>query len=373
MKNGKITWGVLGAGGILNRWIKGAMQVSGSEIAAVASRTRESAEAAARTYGIPEALSYEELLARGDIDAVYVAVPHTAHRDLALAAMRAGKAVLVEKPACVTAEDWDLLAACAKQEDVFLMEAVWTRFFPLIPEVARIIDSGEIGEVRMLQSAFSFRVGEGATAETTRLLDPDRAGGGLLDVGVYNLHFAEMILGGKPEAVTGLSALRREDGTVFTSGSAGANACCEGDPGESGDISHGSQPSRLVDDLAGYVAGYKGGALAVMTSGVGANIPDTATIFGTLGRIVMPVFWKPTSAEIISPAGTRTIARPVPQRVPGIEDEGYQFEIEHVNDCLREGIKESPVMMWEKTRQVLETCDELRRSWGLLYPFEEAD
>ena len=135
----KIRWGLLGAGVIIDRWIKGAMQVEDMEIAAVASRTAESARHMAEKYGIPEVMSYGELLGRDDIDAVYVPVPHTAHKDLTIRALEAGKNVLVEKPAAVTAADFEEMAACAKKNGKFLMEAVWTRFFPLAGKLEEVL------------------------------------------------------------------------------------------------------------------------------------------------------------------------------------------------------------------------------------------
>ena len=128
----KFRWGLLGAGVILDGWLNGLRQVEDAEIAGIASRTPETAQAKAKKYGIGEAMSYDEMLRRTDIDAVYIPVPHTAHKELAIRAMEAGIPVLVEKPASVTAEDWKEMTDCAVRNNVFLMEAVWTRFFPAI-------------------------------------------------------------------------------------------------------------------------------------------------------------------------------------------------------------------------------------------------
>lgn len=334
-----IRWGLLGAGAILNRWMKGARQVEDMEIAAVASRTRESAEATARKFGIPEALSYEELLAREDIDVVYIAVPHTAHKELALQAMRAGKHVLVEKPAAVNAADFEEMTACAREQKVFLMEAVWTRFFPLAEAVRSCLDSGEIGQVRVVQSAFAFR--SDPSEGSGRLFDPERAGGGLLDVGVYNLHFADMIYEKEPVRMTGLGSFDTDELHL------------------------------QVDEQASYLAQYDKGELAVLTCAVRTDMPDTAYIYGTDGYVEIPVFWKPTRMHIIKGTERRTVEMPVPQRIEGIEDEGYQYEIQHVNGCIREGRTESPVMTWEKSLHVLQQCDRLRREWNFRYPFEK--
>lgn len=338
MEKREIRWGLLGAGQILNRWMKGAAQVDGMTIAAVASRTKETAERMRQRFQIPEALTYEEMLARDDIDVVYVPVPHTAHKELAMAAMRAGKAVLVEKPAAVTAADFEELVSCAKEQDVFLMEAVWTRFFPMAEKIRGLIGKDGIGEVRAIHTAFSYRIPDDAGG---RLTDPNTAGGGLLDTGVYNFHFTDMILNKEPVALTGLASFDTDEMHL------------------------------QVDEQASYIARYNRGELAVMTSGIRTDMPDTAFIYGTRGRIEVPVFWKPARMKVTIGAEAYTVECPVEQRVEGIEDEGYQYEIRHVNQCLREGKKESGIMTWEKSLSVLRQCDQLRREWGFRYPFED--
>ncbi len=204
MKGGKIRWGLLGAGAILNRWMKGAVQVEDMEIVAVASRTMETVRRMANQFSIPNALSYEELLERDDVDAVYIPVPHAGHKELALKAMKAGKHVLVEKPAAVTAKDFDEMTACAAKQRVFFMEAMWTRFFPLIEALRICLDEERIGQVRALHSSFAFR---SDPQQSPRLFLPEQAGGALLDTGVYNLHFAEMVFQKQPEKITGLASI----------------------------------------------------------------------------------------------------------------------------------------------------------------------
>lgn len=338
MEKKEIRWGLLGAGNILNRWMKGARQADGMKIVAVASRTRETAVKMAEKFEIPEVLTYEEMLDRKDIDVVYIAVPHQAHKELALRAMNAGKHVLVEKPATVTAEDFEILTECARRNQVFLMEATWTRFFPLVEQIKEILNQGRIGKVYAVHSAFSCSIPEGYTG---RLTDMEQAGGGLLDIGVYNLHFARMILEKDPIALTGL-AVRDTD-----------------------------ELHLQVDEQASYIAQYEGGELAVMTSGIRADMPDTACIYGSKGHLVIPHFWKPSCAQLVIGSQVEELASPVPQKYQEFEDEGYQFEIIHVNDCLRQGIQESPMMPWKVTLSVLKQCDQLRESWGLKYPFEQ--
>lgn len=337
MSERNIRWGLLGAGAILNRWMNGARQVEDMEIVAVASRTRETAEHVAKQFGIPDALGYEEMLAREDIEAVYVPVPHVGHKELALQAMKAGKHVLVEKPAVVTARDFDELVECAKEYQTFLMEAVWTRFFPLAEVLRTYIDNGVIGQVRSLHSAFCSR---SELQRAIRLFDPNLAGGALLDVGVYNLHFADMIFEKEPVHLTGLASMDTDELHL------------------------------QVDEQGSYIAQYDQGELAVMTSAIRTSMPDTAFIYGTQGYIEIPTFWKPTRMHVIAGERDKWIERPVSQNIPGIEDEGYQYEIRHMQECIRRGLLESPVMTWQKSRNVLAICDRLRADWGLKYPFE---
>ncbi|MGN0314056.1 MAG: Gfo/Idh/MocA family protein [Fusicatenibacter sp.] len=335
-----IHWGILGAGAILNRWIMGAWQEKDMDITAVASRNPESAKAAACKFQIPKAMSYGELLSQPDIDVVYVAVPHTAHKELALQAMRAGKHVLVEKPAAVNAAEFEEMTACAREHNVFLMEAVWTRFFPLSYALQKCLVQGQIGQIQALHSAFSFR--QKAYAGSGRLFDPWRAGGGLLDVGVYNLHFADMVLNKEPLRITGLASFDTDELHL------------------------------AVDELATYIAQYDKGVLAVMTSGIRTEMPDTAYIYGTDGYLVIPHFWKPTQMQLISGSKVYQTELPVEQHVNAIKDEGFQYEIRHVNECIRSGLSESPIMPWKKTLSVLRQCDTLRQEWNFTYPFEQA-
>ena len=125
-----------------------------------------------------------------------------------------------------------------------------------------------------------------------------------------------------------------------------------------------------VDEQGSYIAQYDQGELAVMTSAVRTSMPDTAYIYGTKGSIEIPSFWKPTRMHVMTDGRDEWIERPVSVDGDGNEDEGYQYEIRHVQECIRSGKTESPVMTWEKSRSVLAICDRLRSDWGLRYPFE---
>lgn len=330
----KLKWGLLGAGALLDRWMQGAVQADDMEIAAVASRTRTTAKRQAEKWNIPEALTYDEMLARSDFDVLYIPVPHTAHKELAIRAMDTGHNVLVEKPGAVCASDWKEMTDCAKKNGVFLMEAVWTRFFPVVAELLNEIKKGTIGEVRVVQSAFAFRIADDYEG---RLIDPKLGGGSLLDVGVYNLHFAEMIYGSAPDNLIGLAS------------------------------SDTDKQHLPVEEQCACVGQYRNGALAVMTSAIRTEMSDTAYIYGSDGYIKVPRFWSPDEIEIVKDGKSVKISKPVPQNVPGMRDEGYQFEIHHVNECIRAGLKESPLVPFSRTADVLAQCDELTRQWGIMH------
>ena len=334
----KMKWGLMGAGALLDRWIRGAAQVEEAEIAAIASRTRETAEKQARKYGIPGAMSFEEMLDRQDLDVIYILTPHTAHRDLAIRAMEKGFPVVVEKPAAVTAADWAAMEACARDHGVFLMEAFWTRCFPMTERMLEFLRSGGIGDIRNVQISFAFRNGDDYRG---RLYDPMLAGGALLDVGVYTLHFTRMIFGRDPVSFTSLAAMDTDELHL------------------------------QVDEQCAMISQYENGAMAVANAAIRTAMPDTAWVFGTEGYIRVPVFWKPEKMEIVRGGRTETVELPVPQKVRGVQDEGYQFEIRHVQDCLEKGLKESPLIPHEATASVLRLCDLARQQWGLKYPFEK--
>ena len=334
----KFRWGLLGAGVILDGWLNGLRQVEDAEIAGIASRTPETAQAKAKKYGIGEAMSYDEMLRRTDIDAVYIPVPHTAHKELAIRAMEAGIPVLVEKPAGVTAEYWKEMTDCAVRNNVFLMEAVWTRFFPAIQRMKELIAEGTIGEVRCVQSAFTDRISDDYQG---RLTDPMTAGGALLDIGVYNLHFAELVYGCQPLRWASLASI-------------------------------GTDQMKLeVDEQACYIGQYENGALSILTSAIRTQMTNNAWVYGTKGSIMLPEFYMPDRLEITVGDKKYTEFYPVPQHAEGIRDKGYQFEIRHVQECIRNGLKESPVVPYDITASVLTQCDILRKQWGLKYPFEK--
>jgi predicted dehydrogenase len=178
----KFRWGILGTGAIARQFVQGLNSLPEAEVLAVGSRSRASAEKFADKRGIPRRQAgYDDLASDPDVDVVYVATPHPFHAENAALCLEAGKAVLCEKPFCVNAAEAERVVGLAREKGLFLMEGMWTRFFPLMEEVRRMISEGAIGELRMLNVDFGFRAD---LDPTTRLFDPKLGGGALLDVGV---------------------------------------------------------------------------------------------------------------------------------------------------------------------------------------------
>lgn len=325
-----IRWGILGLGRIAGKFALGLQSVPDAKLVAVGSRTAEKATAFAAEFNVPRAYgSYEAMLGDPEVDAVYVATPHPMHHEAAMLCIKAKKAVLCEKPFTLNARECRDLIDCARQENVFLMEAMWTRFLPPMAQVRDWLAQGVIGEPRLLTADFGYRTEWNPAG---RALNPQLGGGALLDVGIYPLALASMVFGGSPVKVTGHCYL-----------------------GETG-----------VDEQSAMLLSYRGGALAVLTCAVRTHTPHEARIMGTEGAIYLPGFWHATEVTL-----TRTghaAETVVPERVGN----GYNYEAVEVGRCLRAGLKESPVMPLAETLTSMCTLDELRRQWGLVYPQEKA-
>lgn len=332
MTTATVRWGILGLGSIARTFATGLKAVPGAQLVAVGSRDAAKAQAFAKDFAAARAhASYEALCADPGVDAIYVATPHPNHRDNALAVIAGGKALLCEKPFTVNAEELGEIVAAARKAKRFAMEAMWTRFLPVHAKVREWLAAGAIGEPRMVTADFGFRAG---WDPKSRLLDPQLAGGGLLDVGVYTIALANMALagpGGSAQKVAGFAHI-----------------------GESG-----------VDEQAAMVLGYAGGRLASLSCAVRTNTPQDARIDGTEGSIRIPGFWHATRAELHGKGGARETFE-----MPN-QGNGYEHEAIEVGRCLAAGLTESPVIPLDESLAIMRTMDELRRQWGLRYPFEK--
>ncbi len=323
-----LRWGILAAGGIAAKFAADVPAHSSGTVVAVGSRSLERAQAFASTHQIPTAHgSYADLVADEQVEAVYVASPHSEHLEHAMLAIEAGKPVLIEKSLTRNAAEARELFAAAKARGVFVMEAMWSRFLPHMVAMRQVIASGEIGEVHMLTAEH----GQGLDhlEDEHRLKNPDLAGGAVLDLGVYPISFAQAVLGA-PDQITAV-------GTMTTTG---------------------------VDESEAITLRYGNRALALLGASLKGATRNAATITGTKGRIeIEPTFYAPTSMTVRPREGDpRTIA-------PSVGG-GFEYQAAEVARCVAEGHLESDVHTWAHTLAVMETMDEVRRQLGVVLPGE---
>jgi predicted dehydrogenase len=315
-----IRWGILGTGGIASTFAAD-LELTGSGTAvAVGSRREASANAFADRFGIPNRhAGYEALVADPEVDVVYVATPHPMHHGDALLALRAGKHVLVEKPFTMNAAEAEELVAEARARGCFLMEAMWARFVPHMREVQGLLADGVLGEIATVHADHSQWFAE---ERSHRLFAPELGGGALLDLGIYVVSFASMVLG-EPDRVAALA-----------------------DPAFTG-----------VDAQTSILLGHTSGAHAVLNCTLRALGPTRAAIIGTEGRIeIEGPFYAASAFTLIPREGE-------PQRMfdPPAEG-GLRHEADEVARCVGEGLLESPLMPLDESVAIMRTMDAVTRS-----------
>ncbi|KOX32421.1 MULTISPECIES: Gfo/Idh/MocA family protein [unclassified Streptomyces] len=327
--SGTVRWGILATGGIAERFTTDLLTLDGAEVVAVASRSEAPARAFAERFGIPRAYGeWAGLFADADVDVVYVATPHHAHRAAAGLALEAGKAVLCEKALTLNAREAAELVALARDRGLFLMEAMWMYCNPLIRRIAELVRDGAVGEVRTVQADFGLA---GPFGADHRLRDPKTGGGALLDLGVYPVSFAQLLLG-EPDTVQAHALLSPEG----------------------------------VDLNTGMLLGWSGtGASALLSCSIAADTPLTASVTGSLGRIDVPRgFFFPERFTL-----HREGAEPE-EFVAEADPHSFRHEAAEVTRCLRAGEKESPLVPLDGSLAVMRTLDAVRDRIGVRYPGE---
>ncbi|HEY0949820.1 Gfo/Idh/MocA family oxidoreductase [Nocardioides sp.] len=332
-----IGWGILATGKIAHAFARDLALVPGARLAAVGSRRAESATAFAEEYAAPAAHgSYEELVSDPAVDVVYIATPHALHLDNARLAFEAGKHVLCEKPLTLDVADAEEMVRLAGAHDRFLMEAMWTACHPVVRELGERLRSGEFGMPRHLHAELGFRVD---APPEDRMLNPALGASALLDMGIYPLTIAHLLLG-PAERLTA-----------------------------TGDLS-----DRGIDLDVAVAGRYAGGALATMTASMTSYSSRRCEIATDRGRITMDDFHHPTSAVFTPYApgpGSWVVEPGAPVEVTGTEPvlgQGYGNEIAEVGRCLREGLRESPLVPHQQTLTLLRQMDELRAQLGVAFP-----
>lgn len=319
-----VRWGIVGPGRIASKVVADFPHVSGAEVVAVASRSAERARAFADEHGIARSHgSYRAIVDDDEVDVLYIATPHPQHRAVALAALRAGKAVLVEKAFTVTPAATREIVAVARETGRFAMEAMWTRFQPAVVALRELVAGGAIGDVRSVQADLGA---QHPTDPADRFYNPAIGGGALFDVGVYPISFAQMVLG-TPETV----------------------------------LAHGALAATGVDVEEAVLLGWAGGRSASLLASLRCATPGTARVVGTEGWIdVPPRFHHPHSITLC-----RNGSEPRRIDAPPV-GAGYSHELREVTEAVADGRTESTVMPLDDTVDVQEVMARVAAQLGMV-------
>jgi predicted dehydrogenase len=321
------SWGILGPGGIARAFAKDLTLLEGHTIGAVGSRSLSNAQSFADDFGGTAYGSYEELINDSTIDAIYVATPHPAHHDNVISALDAGKAVLCEKPFAVNAKQAQAMVDAASRNKVALMEAMWARFLPHYAQVREIIASDVLGPIISIHADHGQRL---ADQNIPRLIEPQLAGGALLDLGIYPISFAHMILG-NPVAIYS-SAVMTDKG---------------------------------VDAQSSMIFTYENGAQAVLTTTMIEQTPCRAVVAGLNGWLEIDrTFYNPASMRVVLSDGSVT-EYPNTYRGHGLREQAESFK-----QLVQSGKLQSDILSWKDTVDIMKSMDTVREQIGLKYPFE---
>ena len=315
-----IRWGILGAGHIAGKWALDLAHVEDATLQAVWARNPAKAAEFGKSFGANRvANSVQDLLAEGDLDAVYVATPHGRHHEDALACLEAGIPVLCEKAFALDSRQALEMIECARTRKVFLMEALWTRFLPSFLEGKRLLEEKAVGQYLSITTDFGFAA---PYAPQSRLWDPQMGGGALLDIGLYPLFFARELFG--PFAEFKVEWIRAPNGV-----------------------------DRRIQVRGRHLGGARSDSLATFDE----NTSCRSVIEGTLGTLTFErMFHTQTDLVLTNTQG-------VSKRIEAIhQGHGYQYETAHVGNCLRHGLLESPIWPLSSTLEQMEFLDAIRQA-----------
>ena len=320
--------GIIGAGWIAEKMAAALSPLNDYCVYAIASRSLEKAEEFARTWDIPKAYgSYEEMVMDPDVDLVYIATPHSHHYPHTRLALEHGKHVLVEKAFTANAAEAEELLAMARSKGLFITEAIWTRYMPLSQKVKELMESGIIGEPRVLTATLCYMM-----EFKERIVRPELCGGALLDLGVYSLNFARMYFG---------TDIVRTVSNVHI--------------GPTGMDMHESISLSYAD---GKMANLQAGALCLNDR--------QGIISGTEGYIRVDNINCPEVVEVYR--NYELVAR---YEKPEDMVNGYEYQVYECKRCIEEGLLESPMMPHHETLSIMLQMDALRKEWGVEYPMDK--
>lgn len=323
----KIRWGIVGPGHIAHSFAKDLKLVTDGKLTAVASRNLDRAKLFAEEYQAEHAFgSYQDLFESDVVDAVYIATPHTSHAQLAVEAMDDGKHVLCEKPMGLHGGDVEKMIAASARNQVFLMEAMWSRFNPAIKKIKQLVDDGELGEIQYLHADFAFYALD--RGERGRLLNPELAGGSLLDIGIYPIFLSYLMLG-TPEKVMAASNFYKTGVEVQTS----------------------------------MIFQYPK-SQAILYSGLTSRSEMKAQISGSKATAYLSPRWHVAQGYSIENNGDlKDFELPT-------QGKGYTHEIIEVHECLRKGNLQSNLWSHKNSIDLMALMDEIRRQTGIRFPME---
>ncbi len=322
----KIRFGIVGTGTIARRFAEAVKNVGNAQLVAVASRSKENAEKFADEFGIPVRFDSYEKMAQSDvIDAAYIAVPHSGHTGCSCLMMNHGKNVLCEKPMAVNSREAEEMIACAKKNNVLLMEAMWARLVPGTIKMLEIIKDGVLGDILAVEGKFCYTMDEDEMGH--HVFKNENGGGSLLDVGVYGLNFASWYLGKDVENI---------------------NAQCS--------------VYNNVDNHTSVLIKFKDGAIADISSALLLRKPNEGYVYGSKGFAKLSRFYAPQEIILDLNDGTKeTIQVPY-------AGNGFEEQIEHFCSCVIDELKESPVVTHGQTLYITKQMDEIRKIIGISYP-----
>ncbi len=318
--------GILGAGSIAEKMAETINKMKGAELYAVGSRTAEKAKAFAERFNIPKYYgSYEQLAADVQIDLMYIATPHSSHYENIMLCLKNGRNVLCEKAFTANAKQAKEVIGYAKEHNIFISEAIWTRFMPMRFTLDELINSGVIGEISSLTANLGYEL-----SHVERLQKPELAGGALLDLGVYTINFALMAFGSNIKNIK--------------------SSCVKNSYG--------------VDKTNSIILTYEDGKTAILHSNAAAFTDRLGIIYGTKGRIEFQNINNCEGIRVILNNG-EVMTYPAPPQITG-----YEYEVEASLAAIGDGRIETEFMPHEETVRVMEIMDGLREDWGIVFPFE---
>lgn len=323
-----INWGIIGCGSIAAAFADEIDETGIGKLVAVYGRNKERVENFTERFSIDKSYNnIEEFLKDENIDAVYIATPHNSHMGYAEKCITNKKHVLCEKPFSYNYESGKRILDLARENNVFIMEALWTLFLPAVKKAKEWVLEGKIGKVNLITANFGFK--SESKDPLSRLYNPELAGGALLDVGIYDILISNYIMGKVPEIIS-------------------ANAV---------------NTKTNVDETTVMNFKYEDGALASLTCSISSATENTAVIYGEKGKITIPYFWSAKEAFLESEDRNESFK-------DDYDKAGYKYEIIEASRCIENSERESKEAPHKLTLELAEIMDEIRRQIGVKYPFE---